>query len=318
MKKYLILISFLIASVHLMAQKTDANPNKKEGSKKAAAGNAADSLLNSLSTDNTNEPVAIFRSSRLVLSQTTETVKKNNLNFLVSHRFGDFAGKNGGGQTYFGLDAVADVYLGFEYGLTNNLNIDIGRSTIGGLADLELKYAILHQTTNGSPLAITVIGEGGVRPYGYVTYSTFADRVSYFAQALFARKFGSILSLQVAPSYVINNQPYPTVPGNEESFFAVSGTAVIKISKRMGFIIDYAHPFSSYRQNNASFTDPLGFGLEIETGGHVFTINVTNSRAVNEINYLNDTQSKYTSGQFRVGFTISRMFDFNSQKKADK
>jgi hypothetical protein len=306
-------------SINLMAQKADDNSKKKDGSTKAVAtGNAADSLLNSLSTDNKNEPVVIFRSSRLILSQTTETVKKKNLNFLVIHRFGDFAGKNGGGQTYFGLDAVADVYLGFEYGLTNNLNIDIGRSTIGGLADLEIKYAILHQTTNGSPIAITVIGEAGVRPYGFVTYPTFADRVSYFAQAIFARKICSIFSLQVAPSYVINNQPYPTVPGNENSFLAVSATGVLKVSKHMGLIVDYAHPFSSFRQNNASFTDPLGLGLEIETGGHVFTINVTNSRAVNEINYLNDTQSKYSKGQFRVGFTISRMFDFNSRKKEDK
>jgi hypothetical protein len=302
-----------------MAQKTDNNSKKKDGSAKAAAAdNAADSLLNSLSADNKNETVVIFKSSRLILSQTTETVKKKNLNFLIIHRFGDFAGPHGGGQTFFGLDAVADVYIGFEYGLTNDLNIDIGRTTIGGLADLELKYAILHQTTNGSPLAITVIGEAGVRPYGYVTYPTLADRFSYFTQALFARKFGSMLSLQVAPSYVINNQPFPTVPGNEASFFALSGSAVLKVSKRVGVIVDYAHPFSSFRQNTASFTDPLGIGIEVETGGHVFTLNVTNSRAVGEINYLNDTQTKYTDGQFRLGFTISRMFDFNTHKKDEK
>jgi hypothetical protein len=60
---------------------------------------------------------------------------------------------------------------------------------------------------------------------------------------------------------------------------------------------------------------PLGVGIEIETGGHVFTINVTNARAVSEINYLNDTQSNFAKGQFRIGFTISRMFDFNSRKK---
>jgi hypothetical protein len=317
MKKYSILLSFLIISTGLLAQKADTLSKKKSASAKdASSGNATDSLLNALTPDNQKEPVVIFKSSRLVLSQTTETVKKKNLNFLIIHRFGDFAGKQGGGQLYFGLDDVADVYIGFEYGLTNNLNIDIGRTTIGGLADFELKYAILRQTAdNSSPLAITVIGEGGVRPYGFTPYTTFGDRVSYFGQAIFARKFSPGISLQVAPSYVINNQPFPNVAGNENNFLSVSATGVIKVSKHMGLIIDYAHPFSNFRQNSANFADPLGFGIEIETGGHVFTINVTNARAVDEINYLNDTESKFSKGQYRLGFTISRMFDFNSRNK---
>src|ERR1700759_1068917 len=139
MKKQLLLIALMLTGGVAMAQNPKADKN-----------NAADSLLNAMSKDDNNHAVVIFPSSRLILSQTTEMVKKENLNFLVIHRFGDFAGKNGGGQFYFGLDDVADVYLGFEYGITDDLNIDIGRTTIGGLADLELKYAILHQKADGS------------------------------------------------------------------------------------------------------------------------------------------------------------------------
>jgi hypothetical protein len=302
MKKTIILLAALMTSGTLMAQKTST----------------ADSLMNALSKDTTNQPVVIFKSSRMVLLQSTEMIKKKNLNFLVIHRFGDFAGKNGGGQTYFGLDAVNDVYLGFEYGVTDNFNIDLGRSTIGGLADLELKYALLHQTTNGgSPIAITLIGEMGVRPYR--TFNSLNDRFSYFAQALFARKFSSGLSVQIAPSYVRNNTPIPLVAGNTQQFFALAGTARIAISKRAGIIIDYAKNFSTFAKNNADWSDPLGIGFEIETGGHVFTMNVTNSRAVNEINYLsNGVGMAYGRGQYRLGFTISRMFDFNKHKKKDK
>jgi hypothetical protein len=302
MKKYLILLAALTGSIAASAQNSST----------------ADSLLNSMSAGNSvNEPVAIFKSSRMVLTQSSETVKGKNLNFLVIHRFGDFAGKQGGGQTYFGLDAVNDVYLGFEYGLSDNFNIDIGRSTIGGLADLELKYALLHQTANGSsPLAITLIGESGVRPYGN-SFTDVSSRMSYFAQAIFARKFSSSLSLQVAPSYVRNNTPMPV--GNEQDFMALSGTARVKVSRHMGVVIDYAHSFSAFARNRADFSDPLGVGLEIETGGHVFTMNVTNARAINEINYLSNGQNTaYGSGQYRLGFTISRMFDFNSHKKHNK
>jgi hypothetical protein len=307
MKKYLILITFLIATNLVMAQKPDTAKTEKKSS-------SMDSILDSVSTDNKADNVVIFKATRLVLSLSTEMTKKKNLNFLIIHRFGDIGGANGGGKLYYGLDDVADVYIGFEYGVSNNFNIDIGRTTIGGLADLELKYAILHQKSDGSsPIAITLIGEGGLRPYGFVTYPTFSDRLSYFGQAIFARKFSSAFSLQIAPSYVRDNLPMPTLPGNEQGFFSLSGTGILKVSNHMGIIVDYAHPFSSFRQHNSNFSDPLGFGLQMETGGHVFTINFSNDRAIDEINYLNDTESKYSKGQFRIGFTISRIFDFNHQ-----
>ena len=73
-----------------------------------------DVLLDSVSTDNKADNVVIFKANRLILSQITEMTKKKNLNFLIIHRFGDFAGANGGGKLYFGLDNVADVYIGLS------------------------------------------------------------------------------------------------------------------------------------------------------------------------------------------------------------
>jgi len=305
MKKYILLAAFLIVSTGLMAQKADTQKT----------GNPADSLLNSMSTDQKGLPVIGFRSTRLILSQTTETVKKKTLNFMVIHRFGDFAGKNGGGPFFYGLDDVADVYIGFEYGITDNLNIHFGRSTqptLGGLVDLELKYAILHQTTDNSiPVSLTVLGQTGVRPYNSYPYNSFGDRLSYFGQVIVAKQFGSKFTLQVSPGFVQDNLAYPLIPGNQESFFSLSAAARLKVSKHMNLIVDYAHPFSSFRTGANVFSDPLGVGFEIETGGHVFTLNISNTRSVSEINYLSNTQSDYGRGQYRVGFTISRLFDFN-------
>jgi hypothetical protein len=306
MKNFTILLAFLIINTGLIAQKADSL--KKTTS--------ADSLFNSMNSDNKKEFVAIFESSRLILSQSTEMVKKKNLNFLVIHRFGDFAGNAGGGKYFFGLDDIADMYIGFEYGLTNNLNIDIGRSTIpliGGLVNIELKYALLHQTNDdSSPLAITVIGETGTGLYG--SYANFSDRNSYFAQAIFARKFSHSFSLQIAPSFVQDNLPIPDLPGNKQSFFSLSASAQLKVTSLLGIIVDYAHPFSSFRNGANGFSDPLGLGIQLVTGGHVFTINISNARAVSEITYLSNTTSDFSRGQYRIGFTISRTFDFNHKE----
>lgn len=291
MKKYLILLCLLGISSCLLAQ-------------------SADSLLNAMSPDTKKDPVVAFKSTRLILSQSTATVKKNTLNFQVIHRFGDFAGKDGGGQTDFGLDAIADVYIGFEYGLTDNLNIDIGRSTIGKLVNIDLKYAVLHETAdNSTPVSLTLLGISGINTY--LSYPTFSDRLSWFGQAIFSRQLFATFSLQIAPGYVSDNTPNPNVLGVEQSFFALSGAARLKVSKHMSVLVDYAHPFSSFRTSDHGFRDPLGFGIEIETGGHVFTLNITNARAIDEINYLSNTQSSFSKGQYRLGFTISRIFDFN-------
>ena len=154
MKKFLILFSLLIISRSLIAQKTDTVKSKSSSS------SAADSLLNSMSTDDKKQAVVAFKSTRLILSQSTQTVKKNNLNFQIIHRFGDLAGKNGGGQVFYGLDDINDVYIGFEYGLTDNLNVDFGRSTFGRLVNLDLKYAVLHETSDSSiPVSLTLLGE---------------------------------------------------------------------------------------------------------------------------------------------------------------
>lgn len=296
LKHNLILLTLLVFGLTLKAQ------------------SAADSLLKTMDGPGPAEHVVIFKATRLINQQTTEMVKKQNFNFLIIHRFGDIAGTNGGPQTAFGLDRVNDVYFGFEYGISDKLNIDFGRSTIGQLLQLELKYSVMQQKSdNSSPFALTLLGEAGVRPYG--AFSSFDGRASWLVQAAIARKFSPGLSLQVSPTFVRNNTPYPILPGSEQQFFAVQAGARIGISKRAAVLIDYAHPFSNFRSNNGNFEDPIGIGYEIETGGHVFTINLSNSNAISEINYLSNSRSRFSEGQYRIGFTISRMFDFRPKNK---
>ena len=309
MKRIIIVLTFLAIAAGLKAQQTDTS---KKGAQKQTS---ADSLMNSMSTDDKHqEVIGAFKATRMIFSQTTQTVKKNNLNFLVIHRFGDIGTSEGGGHTLIGLDAVNDVYIGFEYGLSDNLNIDFGRSTIGGLIELGLKYAVLHQTNDdSSPVAITLFGDYGVRPYG--NFGSYADRNSFLGQMIISRKFSSAFSFQVSPVYVYDNTPIPDLPGNERGFFSLTGAARYKVTKHMSIVVDYEHPFSNFRTGANGFSDPLGFGIEVETGGHVFTLNITNANAISEINTLSASKESYGRGQFRLGFTISRMFDFNHNSK---
>jgi len=305
MKKQVILLALIALSGRLVAQTHKADTTQKSSAQ-------ADSLLNAMSPDDNKNDIVTFKATRLILSQSTTTVKKNTLNFQIIHRFGDAAGKAGGGQYFYGLDDVADVYIGLEYGLTDNLNIALGRSTDGRLVNLDLKYALLHETKDNSmPVSLTLLGETGVNTYG--NYATFNDRMSYLGQVIISRQVTSTLALQVSPTVVDDITANPLVEGNDNQFFALAGAAHLKVTKHMSVIFEYAHPFSPYRTAANGFHDPVGFGIEIETGGHVFTLNITNSASVDDINYLSNTQSSFSKGQYRIGFTISRIFDFNSK-----
>ena len=282
---------------------------------------ATDSLMNALTGSPQAEPViATFKATRLILSETTETIKKNNLNFIVVHRFGDIGGTDGGGKTLWGFDNSSDILIGFEYGLTDNLDIDFARSKYEQLLELGLKYNILHQKTDNSiPVAVTLIGKTGLKPYSVSTnvYDDYTNRLNYFAQVVIARKFSPKLSMQISPSFLRNNLPFPYLAGNEKNIFSLSAAGRLKVTKRLGIVVDYAHPFSNFRKNSNSpkFYDPSGVGIEIETGGHVFTMNFSNAQAISPINYLADSQSNWSKGQYRFGFTISRVFYFNHKHK---
>jgi hypothetical protein len=312
MKKHVLLVAFSLLAGITMAQ-------QKPAAKDQSA--VDDSLLNSLGGNTKAEPViATFKATRLINTETTETNKKNTLNFIVMHRFGDIGGANGGSKTFWGLDNSSDIYIGFEYGLTDNLDIDFGRSKFEQLLELGFKYNFLHQTSDNSiPVAMTVIGKVGLKPYSVTTnvFDDYTNRLNYFTQLIIARKFSSRFSFEIAPSFLRTNLPFPFLPGNEKNIFSLSAAGRLKVTKHMGIVLDYAHPFSNFRNNsnNPKFYAPSGIGIEIETGGHVFTLNFSNNQAISPINYLSDTESKWTKGQYRIGFTISRVFDMNPKHK---
>jgi hypothetical protein len=59
----------------------------------------------------------------------------------------------------------------------------------------------------------------------------------------------------------------------------------------------------------------LGVGVEIETGGHVFHLTVTNASGIVENNFLLNTTDDWTQGGMKLGFNISRVFNLNFNGK---
>ncbi len=284
----------------------------------------ADSLLNSLNADSAakyNEfTPATFKATGIVLSQSVETQKKHNLNFVIKHRFGDIGGEFGGSHTLWGLDVASDLYLGLDYGITNDLTFGVGRSRNDELFNFLLKYRLLKQKTDNSmPVSVTLFAQNGWKAREEINageFRPYSNRFSYVLQAIVARKFSQALSLQITPTYLL--RPVKDFAADELNIFSLGFAGRLKLTKRFSLIADYQWVNGLQRSTNLpeQYYNPLGVGIEIETGGHVFALNFMNAESIIENNFLANTKKSWENGGVRFGFTISRNFTlFKSKNK---
>jgi len=274
-----------------------------------------------------NEPVAQpFKGTYVINSHSTKTLGKNNLDFRITHRFGNIGAQSGGGvHNFYGFDNASNIRFAFDYGILDNLMIGVGRSKVKEHIDGLVKYRFLTQTTNNKiPLSVAVMGNTAVTPMKDVNnnYTKFLRRVSYTGQLIISRKFGNIGALEILPTYVHRNYVQGAInPDNgaaETNGFAALGIAGrVRITSSTSFIFDYYYTFSKFRQNNPQipYYMPLAVGIEIETGGHVFHINFTNSSGIIEQDFLESSPDDWLKGGFKFGFNISRVFVLGGKEK---
>jgi len=92
----------------------------------------------------------------------------------------------------------------------------------------------------------------------------------------------------------------------KNDIFALGFGGRVKLNNRLSIIGEYYYRFTEEETNE--FYDSMGIGLEIETGGHVFQLNFTNSRSMVEKGFITETDGEFFNGDIHFGFNISRVF----------
>ncbi|MES2388990.1 MAG: DUF5777 family beta-barrel protein, partial [Bacteroidota bacterium] len=167
----------------------------------------AQSLLDELSDSNAipkRSPVtALFKTTRVVNGHSAEMIAARHLDFRINHRFGRL---NEGSYTVYGLD-YATMRMALEYGITDALNIGLGRSSIQKEFDVYLKGRLLRQETGDdarSPVSIIYVATGllSTQKLRGDSLPPFESRSALVQQLLIARKLNPWLSLQLSPTAV--------------------------------------------------------------------------------------------------------------------
>ena len=269
---------------------------------------AQSDLLSLLEEGETEEPsfaLATFKGSRLINGHTVMTRRAGTLEFLIAHRFGRI---NSGAYELFGIDN-ANVRFGIDYGLSNTVTVGVGRNSFEKTYDAFAKVALLRQQSGLKEVPVSVTGFFSIAAKTLKSTNpevelSFSDRLSYTYQLLLARKFSESLSLQLMPSYLHYNLVERA--GQENDLLSLGIGGRLKVTKRMSVNMEYYTRFGDQQQEDLH--NALAIGIDLETGGHVFQFQLTNSRAMIEKGFIRETTGDFFAGDIHLGFNITRTF----------
>lgn len=278
---------------------------------------AQDDLLSMLEEEGETEKqytFGTFKTTRIINSQSVDIQPQGELQFLISHRFGNLMD---GTDTFWGMDD-ARMRMGLEYGITTKWAVGVGRGTDESSSphyDLYSKLKVLRQTEkNEMPISlvwysnITMIDKDYAQRVATFDYE-FKHYITYVNQLLIARKFTRKTSVQIMPTLIHRN--VVLTANLPHQVYAVGLGVRQKLTNRFSLTAEYYYLASDELKKTVA--EPLILGFEIETGGHVFMFNVGNSRGMTEKILITQSEGDWFASkpQLYLGFNIARVFNLN-------
>lgn len=249
-----------------------------------------------------NFELPAFKTLKIGNLQSTKVADQGDLFLIVSHRFGPL---KDGLDTFLGLDQ-ANTKIELLYTFFDGLQFSISRESFEKTVAFATKLRLERQSSS-FPLNLTAYGTININTeLNNSRFSNYRmideDRFSYALQLLASRRISKNFSLEIAPTYVRENLQIleETFEANHNQF-ALGFGGRLKLSKRISFNAEYVYNFN--RHENSIYYNPYTFGVDIETGGHVFQLLFTNAQSTNEPGFISNA-----TGDIAFGFNIVRVF----------
>lgn len=290
-----------------------------------------DSTMMSLLDMPTEAPVekvhSAFKTTKVINLQSTELTDAGVFDFKMSHRFGPV---NSGRDNAYGMD-IATIRFGGEFGVLPNLMVGVGRSNIKSekVVDGYVKWRVMSQTSdNKYPVSILLLGGVDFRNTHYkmgvkdaITGKDSSGfllipnnlRTAYVAQCIIGKKVNSDFSIEFVPGWVRQttvNAANATGFGDYSNATKTTSQIYLgvgfrqKLSSRTSLNLEYIPILT----NKGNSVNSLSLGLDVETGGHVFQFQFTNSLGLNESMFIARTADKWNQAGVRFGFNLHRVF----------
>jgi hypothetical protein len=138
------------------------------------------------------------------------------------------------------------------------------------------------------------------------------NRLSYVGQVIIGKKVNDDFSWVISPT-VVRSGMNTRYDGASESFvstgtdrtqFALGLGFRNKLSMRTSLNMEYIPILNG----NGDFYNSFSVGFDVETGGHVFQFDFTNSVGMNESMFITRTNDRWGAAGVRLGFNLHRVF----------
>ncbi len=266
------------------------------------------------SSDPTNPDLNLFHSHQTVDLPTATTLQKWDLEFEISHRF--IPTVNSGIKNFYGLDGPVNMRLALALALSDKTLIALGRSNFNDNIDLWLKYKFVQIRHKTFPLLIaaTLGGAWNSDPrYVVISHRSKTDIRNFqaFGQLIFNTLIKKKLGIGVVPSYLYNTDI--RFEDETKDTFRMGTYLQYYLSPSWSVLLEWAPYISGYKSLMEQEYNPFTFGIELETGGHFFKIFLSNSKFINDSQYLAGADIAASEWDWRLGFMITRLLKFGKK-----
>ncbi len=265
----------------------------------------------------------VFSHSTLLNTQTTEMLTKDSWEFRIQHRFGQVGLDSTLYDDFLGLDKPANIRFAFNYYLTDDLYVGIGRTKYNKTYDFEAKHKLLSQTKDGAmPVSVALYHSTAYRstdnpkamPSSYFANIVDGDtsvfeyknshKITYNTQVIISRKVNNKLSLQFTQTIVYKN----LTTENEDNLTAlISASGRYKFGLRSSVLFEYGYKLNNKIQEPENILDNhWSVGYEMATSGHAFQIVLSTSSHLLEQDLYTSKAGNYLENKFNLGFNIRR------------
>jgi hypothetical protein len=263
--------------------------------------------------ENITEPkLELFHSTETANFPTTETLGKYDFMYEISHRF--IPSIKDGYDVYFGLDGPARIRTAIGFGITEDLMVTLGRSNDIDNVDLQFKQRLFEIRNDILPSVLAI--RGGISwnteiPDGINRSKTDGDNFQYYVQLIYnGMLLDKKLGIGIVPSYLYNSYIFAV----EKQYTFTLGTYLqYYINAMWSFWVEYNPIIMGYRgvirlDETGKSHNSLAIGMDIETGGHIFHLILTNNARLNPSQYLVGADRSAGDDMWRLGFGIKRYF----------
>ena len=224
-------------------------------------------------------------------------LKRGDTETHIEHRFLEPIVQAGLGRA-FGIDSGANINLGLNHALTDDLTAGVARTRFGQIVVFTGTYEI--KTDRESPWQMSFLGgvEGEENFQNH--YSTFLQLPTFFDYKR--------LRTHLVPTMIFNSRkdedlafrPNPINPESNNTFSLGLG-ADLALHPRFSLTGEYVPRLAGFG-GFGNERSTLSWGVKLRTRGHVFTILVTNTRDFTPARYGVNSETT----DFALGFDLYR------------